>query len=80
MENFPNPKGLLTISDVARLTGLSIRTIRRATQANEIPTVRVLSRNYIPASAITKLLAGIPIGPPGEDVIGGRAGEVSMVA
>ena len=72
MENLPNPRGLLTISEVARLTGLSIRTIRRAVQANEIPTVRVLSRNYVPASAITKLLAEIPIGPPG--------GEVPIVA
>lgn len=79
MEHLPAPKGLLTIAEAARLLNLSYRTVHRATQTKELPTVRFLNRSYVPASAITRLLAGIPISPPSGEAIG-QVGEVTMVA
>lgn len=76
MDALPNPRGLLTVADTARLTGLSVPTIKRAILAGEIPVVTVLRRRYVPMRELDKLLAGIPVGGPSEEPQGRARGEV----
>lgn len=51
------PKRFYTVSEVARLLGLSDPTVYRAIREGEFPAIRVRGRYVIPAKAIDQLEA-----------------------
>lgn len=56
------PKRFYTVSEVAKLLGLSDPTVYRAIREGEFPAIRVRGRYVIPAKAIDQLEAEALVG------------------
>jgi len=60
--NRPPTRNLLTTAEIARITGLSVTTIRKSIRSGDIPSTKLLGRRYVPRAALNRMLDGLPFG------------------